>query len=74
MENLIVEFKINSNRVGCTSEIDINVLILELIDKNLGIRYRDLLRQARLADWSLQYHLRILEMTNNPKGEDKTPK
>jgi len=40
---------------------EIQVKLMQCIDKNPGIRYRELLRLTSLANGVLTYHLKLLE-------------
>ncbi|MFZ0515131.1 MAG: winged helix-turn-helix transcriptional regulator [Candidatus Nitrosopolaris sp.] len=46
---------------------DSKIVILKQIDKNPGIRYRQLLRLTGLTNGGLEYHLKILERSNKVK-------
>jgi len=51
------------------STINSKALILEQVTKMPGIRYRELLRQTRLANGTLEYHLKMLEKSYKIKVE-----
>ena len=46
---------------------DSKAAILKQIDKNPGIRYRELLRLTGLTNGELEYHLKILERSHKVK-------
>jgi predicted transcriptional regulator len=46
---------------------DSKAVILKQIDKNPGIRYRELLRLTGLTNGGLEYHLKILERSHKVK-------
>jgi predicted transcriptional regulator len=46
------------------TRVDTKSIILKHIDKNPGIRYRELLRATGLANGTLEYHLKMLEKSN----------
>src|SRR5215831_4208194 len=46
---------------------DSKTIILKQIERNPGIRYRELLRLTSLTNGGLQYHLKILERSHKVK-------
>lgn len=48
---------------------DTQYMLLSLVEKNPGIRYRELLRMTGLANGVLTYHLHVLEKANKVRVE-----
>src|SRR5215831_1482736 len=68
------DFLSSSPKYGTFNDNEKSSIVLNSIERNPGVRYRELLRLSGLTNGALEYTLRILEKTNKIKVERQNGK